>query len=285
VQTRDVPRKLATACAFLTFICVISFFGYQEWIASANLAVQHQRAPYMANPPAEHAAAEKEKPEEALARYTLWLMIFTAVLAAATVGLGAATVGLYFTGEKQIGIARESADAARLNAEALISAERAHLITIIVDTNIWETLRSSRFYGESSSPEMNDSELPVPSFRFAIRNTGRTAAVLTEVSYQLQQSAANRRVWEYPVFDTIVSPLIEGAQTSDPPTFCTIASRMSLRDGVAAIDGRRPLSFYGYVDFRDLFRREYRYFWRYEFRDNRFVLVYEEEQQKQMSAT
>jgi hypothetical protein len=49
----------------------------------------------------------KEKPEQALARYTLWLTVFTGVLAFATVGLGIATVGLYAAGEKQFGLARD----------------------------------------------------------------------------------------------------------------------------------------------------------------------------------
>src|ERR1700733_2459461 len=54
----------------------------------------------------------KEKSNEALARYTLWLTMFTGVMAFATVGLGIATVGLYATGEKQIKIALRTAQAA-----------------------------------------------------------------------------------------------------------------------------------------------------------------------------
>jgi hypothetical protein len=50
------------------------------------------------------AKSKKEESDEALAYYTLWLMVFTGVLAFATVGLGVATIGLYFTGEKQIKI-------------------------------------------------------------------------------------------------------------------------------------------------------------------------------------
>jgi hypothetical protein len=52
--------------------------------------------------PAKHdATEEKEKADEALARYTFWLTVFTGVLAFATVGLGIATVGLYLTGESK----------------------------------------------------------------------------------------------------------------------------------------------------------------------------------------
>ncbi|MGY3649519.1 hypothetical protein ACVWW2_004810 [Bradyrhizobium sp. LM4.3] len=66
-----------------------------------------------------HAATEKERTDEALAEYTLWLMGFTGLLAFATIGLGAATIGLYLTGEKQVAITRE----------ALIGDQRAWIIT------------------------------------------------------------------------------------------------------------------------------------------------------------
>jgi hypothetical protein len=47
---------------------------------------------------------ESSETEKLLADYTFWLMLFTAILAVATIGLGIATVGLYLTGEKQIGL-------------------------------------------------------------------------------------------------------------------------------------------------------------------------------------
>lgn len=57
------------------------------------------------------AAEEKEKTDRLLAEYTFWLMLFTGVLAVATVGLGIATYGLYATGEKQIRLIREGFNA------------------------------------------------------------------------------------------------------------------------------------------------------------------------------
>jgi hypothetical protein len=53
----------------------------------------------------------KEKSDEALARYTWWLTLFTSVLAFATIGLGIATVGLYAAGEKQFRLARDDFNA------------------------------------------------------------------------------------------------------------------------------------------------------------------------------
>ena len=67
----------------------------------------------------ENAQTEKEKTDEALAEYTLFLMVFTGILAIATIGLGAATVGLYMTGEKQVELTRK----------ALVGDQRAWLTT------------------------------------------------------------------------------------------------------------------------------------------------------------
>jgi hypothetical protein len=44
----------------------------------------------------------REAAEAALNRYTKWLMISTAILAAATIALGIATIGLYLAGERQL---------------------------------------------------------------------------------------------------------------------------------------------------------------------------------------
>src|SRR6266403_1778265 len=72
---------------------------------------------YLIPPPQHESSADpkrsvadqntKEKSDEALARYTLWLTIFTGILAFATVALGIATVGLYAAGEKQFSLARQ----------------------------------------------------------------------------------------------------------------------------------------------------------------------------------
>jgi hypothetical protein len=51
-------------------------------------------------PTKETTKSQKEESDEALARYTLWLMVFTGVLAFATIGLGIATLLLYATDEK-----------------------------------------------------------------------------------------------------------------------------------------------------------------------------------------
>jgi hypothetical protein len=205
------------------------------------------------------------------------IALFNLVLAFSTVGLWVATISLYRAGERQIAVARESAEAAKLNAEALISAERAQLFVIVQGNNLFEALRGAMFYRETES--MRDSRIPAATLEFTIKNTGRTAAIMQDVSYQIIQADVGTTLWQYSYQDTIVNAVIEGGKETSPSTTCAMESAWTLVDGMAALDGDRPVYFYGFITFRDTFKREYQYFWRYEYRGRRFVLVHEEEHQ------
>jgi hypothetical protein len=110
------------------------FFG----LYGPNTPTNEQRS---ANEEQSSKKETTEKSDEALARYTFWLTVFTGVLAFATITLGIATIGLYATGEKQakiaklanirqfrqsresIALTKLSADAAILNAKAAIGVK------------------------------------------------------------------------------------------------------------------------------------------------------------------
>lgn len=113
-----------------------------------------------------HASTEKEKADEALAEYTLWLMTFTGILAVATIGLGAATVGLYLTGEKQVAITRE----------ALIGDQRAWLVTKLEIGPDGLTMRDG------------EADLDV---RLKVSNFGRTPALGAHTNMKLVVGVAD----------------------------------------------------------------------------------------------
>lgn len=129
---------------------------------------QHQEGTGTENSASEQNA--KEKTDEALARYTLWLTIFTGVMAFATIGLGIATVGLYATGEKQIEVALKAANAADLSARAAVAIEMP-VIRVVPD----------RFgYGSSQNGDGPRIEYcSIGSLDFY--NGGRTKALPIEV--------------------------------------------------------------------------------------------------------
>ena len=211
------------------------------------------------------------------ARYTRLLFIATAFLglvAAGLVGVGTFQVR---QGRHSLAAAVKAADASLLNAQALIGAERAHLFVIVKSTELHQALRGSVLYGDSESPEMLDSKIPRPYLEFAIKNTGRTAAIMQDASYQLIQADAETTEWQFAYQDTIVHTVVEGGDETSPPTPCVSDHDLTIADSRAAIDGSRPIYFYGSVRFRDTFRRQYQYSWRYAYRARRFVLVHEEE--------
>jgi len=80
------------------FVLGASFFFalYGRNVTDSEIAPQEKH--YTS---AEKAEPNKQETDAALAYYTRWLMVFTGVLAFATVGLGIGTLMLYATGEKQ----------------------------------------------------------------------------------------------------------------------------------------------------------------------------------------
>jgi type IV secretory pathway VirB3-like protein len=202
-------------------------------------------------------------PQDSTGFFTLWIALFTSVLAVGTLFLWDAT--------------KEVANAAKLSAEAVISAERAHMFVIVVENNVHTAMRGVRFFADDQSANMQDSRIPRLMLEFVIRNTGRTAAILQAVSYRLFQADAEFTDWTYGFEDTIVVPVVEGNSQTTPPTPCVAQSDITIADGAAALAGDRPLFFYGCVTFRDTFERDYQYFWRYEYRAGRFALVHEKE--------
>jgi hypothetical protein len=154
--------------------------------------------------------------EEAIAYYNKWLMFFTAVLAVATIVLGIATVALYLSAEKQTDIAtqtnqasQKAADAAALNAQALIDAERARLYPVIRKTNLHEVLGGAKFF--DNSPTMDEREVARPEVDLSFKNLGRTTAILHEISAQLVQGTPDQRDFEY-AMAIVVDPVIDGGK-------------------------------------------------------------------------
>ncbi len=97
---------------------VFGLYGPQATAQHVSNAGKHNAAD-------QDAKSKKEETDETLAYYTLWLMVFTGILAVATVGLGGATLGLYFASEKQIRHNLETAAAQSRDMErALIAANR-----------------------------------------------------------------------------------------------------------------------------------------------------------------
>jgi hypothetical protein len=272
-------QQIATIAAIVASLVIAVAFEIRE-ASQVSHAIPNQRIATKQEQ-ATNSNLTKETAEEAIARYNKYLAIFTGILAVAIVGLGLATIGLYLAGEKQIAVAKESADAAKLNAQALIEVERAHLFIVVRSDNVHIATRGVRFYGDANSANMHDAQIMPPALEFAIRNTGRSAAIMHAVSYQLVQAMADNIHWDFAFRDTIVNPVLLANSETEPPTPCELRRTWTIRDGIDAVSETRPLSFFGFVTFTDTFKMDRQYFWRYQYQGGRFVLVWEDEQSPQ----
>jgi hypothetical protein len=113
--------------------------------------------------------------KDAVSFYTFVLAIFTGILG--------------ITAIKQIKAARMAADAAYLNAQAVIDAERAHLYVIIANETIESTFKSARY---NNTPEMNPTKMNGPGIQYALRNYGKTPAILHQVWHCLTSGLVGR---------------------------------------------------------------------------------------------
>jgi hypothetical protein len=107
---------------WIVYAGVMGFAVGGSFVAAYQTTLpQHETSTYSEQNAGNQTA--KEKADEALARYTWWLTVFTGIMAFATVGLGIATVGLYSTGEQQIAIGIKAANAADKSARASIGIQ------------------------------------------------------------------------------------------------------------------------------------------------------------------
>jgi hypothetical protein len=176
---------------------------------------------------------------------------FTIVLACSTIGLWLATYRLQKTtrdlaksGEDQIAVARKGADAALLNAEAVINAERAHLFVNIELENIAAMVsNAARAIGDGTY---------ALRVSYAFKNYGRTPAIIREINhgaiikFELPRERTYSAVVDLPVH-------ILGAGEKSPPISNAVMPRMttSLAESIRNIDA--AFWFYGYVVYDDTF--------------------------------
>jgi hypothetical protein len=221
-------------------------------------AEEHQR-------PDSHA---KEKTEEALARYTLWLTICTGVLAFATIALGIATAGLYLTGEKQIEIARA-------NTDALINSERAHLFIGIKSETVAKIVGMAG--GWDHSPSMWEAKTDAPGVGYFFINHGRTAAILKEIGERMIVANTFPDVYHIDLRETPNELVI--APDKESTVLLCYKKNFTIGDAVAFQQGKTAIWFFGFVRFADAFGQETTWRWRYCYRSGYggFRLVWYEE--------
>jgi hypothetical protein len=157
------------AAVFGVFVGGAAVWGFQKY------RIFH---PYNA---AETRHPTKDETDEALAVYTLYLMLFTGLLAVATIGLGAATAGLYLTGEKQVALTKET----------LIAEQRAWIVT-------------SLEIGPGGL-QVTKGEMLLDA-RLKVSNVGRTPAIGAHTDTRLMEEVSQEQIQAFAQANKKASP-------------------------------------------------------------------------------
>ena len=162
---------------------------------------------------------------------TVVIAIFTTILAVFTVRLAGST--------------RIAADAANLNAEAVISAERAYVFVEIERQYVMDIIR--QIAGTHQPPFKI-------SIEYCFTNEGRTPAIIRAISYGAIVAENLPRVREYSQVLHLPTHLLGAGKSTKPLEYNEFGMTTTMADSI--IDLKATFWFYGNIVYDDMFRRQ-----------------------------
>jgi hypothetical protein len=186
---------------------------------------------------------------------TVVIAVFTCILGIFTISLSRST--------------RIAADAAMLNARAVMDAEGAHIYPVIETDN----LRSDVFYGVIRGESGNDSDIMIaPTVTFRFKNYGKTPAVLKSFMWGITffEIPSDLRTM-YPEDRKLIDVL--GAGTETPDIQVEMLRRLTRGNVKSIRENRGKLLFFGEAKFKDFFNRHLRCIWECEGAPDGFRLI------------
>jgi len=162
--------------------------------------------------------------------------------------------------------ARKAAEAAKLNADALIDAERGRIF-VNIEQDTADAIRSAARHANSPEKDGNPLDGSVGLF-YGLKNYGKTPAIIRELGHQLvlAPELATEREHSPKTPLPIESVLGPGEQTPRGTLVCSFDRKITIGEGKEILALRNALWFYGYVAYDDTFGfgRELRYVFRYD---------------------
>jgi hypothetical protein len=183
------------------------------------------------------------------------------------------TLGLVFIGLLQAAIfygqmrlirksldpAKEAADAAKLNAQAVMDAEGAHLYPVIKKSNVnnHDVFFEPIMYGKSRP---DTDAIPTPTLTYCFKNYGKTPAVLQSIMHNIDFFEVPSKNRLMHMADISALEIIGANEESAGIEFEMLAT---FNMGMAkSVMGRRgELIFFGEAVFTDFFDRQFRCIW------------------------
>lgn len=209
-----------------------------------------------------------------------WQTAATDPVAAFTLGLlivGVFQAGFFFVqlklireslgpAEQAAKAAAEGAEAAKLNAQAVVDADRARIF-VMVDQDTTDSIRLAAQY--VNSPEMDSGTISSGiGLFFGFKNYGKTPAIIKEMSAQVILAPELPKEREYIVRVPLpLDHIIAADQRTDPQTLVASLDHqitVGVAKDIQAM--RNALWFYGYISYDDTFGwgRELRFIFNYD---------------------
>jgi hypothetical protein len=221
--------RLQKAAAIIALaLCFAGAIGMEIWQASNSVHVAVNQDAAKKKESAAYVESPKESTEQVIARYNKWLTIFTAILAAATVGLGFATVGLYFVNHNQLRHARR--------------VERAYVKL------------------SHRAPGIAFGTKPSIDLHIDVTNHGRTPATVSDVVITPLIWPKDKPLPKIPPYENLWGPGKNpgGFLVCDDHFVVASSVRISEEEFSAIQEGTHDVFMIGFVDYIDQFEERHR---------------------------
>jgi hypothetical protein len=239
-------RRTLTAALIILLVLVFIEWASSSFVHPCPQGSAGNRCPYEGGVIVEgFKVLANWKPE-------VWTAIGILVIATFTTILGIFTISLSRSTEI-------AANAAKLNSQVAIGAERAHLFVQIEIENIVSTISQA-----SKSASLPKEKSPAPRLSYALKNHGKTPAMIREIRHGVivAPNPPNN-----PRYETVshLPVHILGAGEKTPPIQVIDLPRLTANDVVAIEELFNTLWFYGLLVYEDTFgwRRTLDFVWQY----------------------
>jgi hypothetical protein len=268
-----MPQKQRAAIALLALF--VLWCGWQSKLSSKGPSTQSQSTAKSDDASAYHPK-EKNWWNDATADFTLGL-IFVGLFQAGLfwVQLGFIRESLR-DAEKGVKAAQDAADAAKLNAEAVMSAEGAHLYPVVAGNNLYDVFMPIIWYPESGQ---DSDAVPQPTVTFRFKNYGKTPAVLISVMYGIDFYVSPSKLRTMHAEDISFIEVIGPDQETREITVELLGSTFTRGKAKSVREGPGQLLFFGQAIFKDFFNRQFLCIWECEGDPGGFRLIRHEQRE------
>jgi hypothetical protein len=181
--------------------------------------------------------------------------------------VGGTQVGLFFWQLRLIkatlGPAKEAAEAADLNAQAVINAQRARLYVIIESQTIESEVKAA--VAPRLPPLADDVRLEHLTIEYSFRNYGKTPAFIQEVGHGTAVTKGVPKGRQYALLVPLPIDYVVGADEKTDPIRNVAMPSMTVATAKAIRDLDATFWFHGFVEYDDTFdwRRKFEFVWQY----------------------